>query len=191
MAKVTVEIRNNIVSMLSNGQSIREVSNKVGVGKSTVQEIRAKYVPDIPELSPGRPRKLSVQDKRHCVRSVTSGRIPTATAATKRLKDELKVSVNANTVRRALKEAGLKANKNLKKPDLSAENIKKRLQFAKDHKDWTETDWERVIWSDETRINRFCSDGMSWCWKSDGSTLQDHHIQKCAKFGGGSIMIWG
>src|SRR5581483_1109229 len=111
MAKVTVEIRNNIVSMLSNGQSIREVSNKVGVGKSTVQEIRAKYVPDIPELSPGRPRKLSVQDKRHCVRSVTSGRIPTATAATKRLKDELKVSVNANTVRRALKEAGLKAKK--------------------------------------------------------------------------------
>ena len=191
MAKVTVDIRNNIISMLSNGQSIREVSKKIGISKSAVQEIRTKYVPDIPKPPPGRPRKLSVQDKRHCVRSVTSGRVPTATAATKKLKSEHKTNVNANTVRRALKEAGLKAKKKVKKPDLSAKNIKERLQFAKDHEDWTEADWERVIWSDETKINRFCSDGMSWCWMGDGSTLQDHHVQKSAKFGGGSIMIWG
>jgi len=60
MAKVTVDIRNNIISMLSNGQSIREVSKKIGISKSAVQKIRTKYVPDIPKPPPGRPRKLSV-----------------------------------------------------------------------------------------------------------------------------------
>ena len=65
------------------------------------------------------------------------------------------------------------------------------MQFAKDYKDWTEADWEWVIWSDETEINHFCSDGMSWCWIGNDSTLQDHHIQKTTKFSSGSIMIWG
>ena len=32
---------------------------------------------------------------------------------------------------------------------------------------------------------------MSWCWINDGSSLQEHHVKKTAKFGGGSIMIWG
>ena len=191
MTKVTVDIRNNITSLLVDGHSIREVAKRVGVNKSTVQKIRAKYLPGIPKRSSGRHAKLTPQSKRYCVRSITSGKLQTATAVAKKLKEDLNIEVSANTVRRTFKEAGLEAGKKVEKPSLSAKNIRERLKFAKSHKNWTIDDWMRVIWSDETKINRFCSDGMSWCWKSDGNSLQNHHVQQTVKFGGGSIMIWG
>jgi hypothetical protein len=34
------------------------------------------------------------------------------------------------------------------------------MQFIKKYKEWTEKDWALVIWSDESKINRICSDGM-------------------------------
>jgi DDE superfamily endonuclease len=78
-----------------------------------------------------------------------------------------------------------------KRPKLSTRNIKERLEFARYYKDWTVEDWKHVIWSDETKINRFCSDGYSWCWVSDKNNLQSHQISQTVKHGGGSIMIWG
>ena len=48
-----------------------------------------------------------------------------------------------------------------------------------------------MIWSDETKINRFCSDGYSWCWGSDKNNLQEHQISQTVKHGGGSIIVWG
>jgi len=57
--------------------------------------------------------------------------------------------------------------------------------------DWTVEDWKQVIWSDETKINRFGSDGRKWCWKKKHSPLQPNYVTSTVKFGGGSIMVWG
>jgi DDE superfamily endonuclease len=69
--------------------------------------------------------------------------------------------------------------------------VKACLDFAKAHKDWTIDDRKRVIWSDESKINRFCSDGRSWYWARDGESVQGRHIKQTVKHGGGSIMVWG
>src|SRR5262249_61136747 len=50
---------------------------------------------------------------------------------------------------------------------------------------------KRVIWSDETKINRFGSDGKEWVWKQTGKELIDREVQRTVKFGGGNIMVWG
>jgi hypothetical protein len=124
------------------------------------------------------PEKLSPQDKRACVRAVTSGRLDTATAAAKQLREETSVEVSDFTVRRALREAGLMAQEKEAKPKLSAKNIKARLDFARRHRYWTVEDWKRVIWSDETKVNRFSSDGRSWCWARDGEGRQPRHVKQ-------------
>ena len=46
-----------------------------------------------------------------------------------------------------------------KKPFLSARHRQQRLAFALKQREWTVEDWKRVIQSDETKINRFGSDG--------------------------------
>ena len=70
-------------------------------------------------------------------------------------------------------------------------NQKKRLEFAKVHQHWVIDDWNRVIWPDETKINRFGSDGRLWCWKLQGEGLSDRTVQPTLKHGGGSVMVWG
>lgn len=37
---------------------------------------------------------------------------------------------------------------------------------------WTVEDWKRVVWSDETKINRVGSDGRNWVWKKQGGEAQ-------------------
>ena len=82
---------------------------------------------------------------------------------------KLGISVSDSTIRRALSSSGLKAGKKEKRPFLSKKNIKDRFEFKKRHIHWTISDWESVIWSDETKINRFYSDGKNWCrvWNID------------------------
>ena len=88
---------------------------------------------------------------------------------------------------------GLKAVKRIKKPRLCARHIKQRLDFAKRYQHYTVDDWKMVFFSDETKINRLCSDGINWIWKNKDSNLplQPREVQETVKFGGGNIKIWG
>jgi hypothetical protein len=78
-----------------------------------------------------------------------------------------------------------------KKPLLSPRHRKQRLAFALKYKEWTVEDWKRVIWSDETKINRIASDGRQWMWRKAGEGLVEREVQGTVKFGGGNIMVWG
>ncbi|KAG1440110.1 hypothetical protein G6F55_013577 [Rhizopus delemar] len=66
----------------------------------------------------------------------------------------------------------------------------KRLQWAKSHQHWTVDDWKRVIFSDETKVNRFASDGKAYAWKLPHEELNLRHVQQTVKHGGGNIMVW-
>jgi len=53
-------------------------------------------------------------------------------------------------------------------------------------------DWKRVLWSDETKINRIGSDGRSYTWKQWGAPLCDCTTTPTVKHGGGNnLMVWG
>jgi transposase len=78
-----------------------------------------------------------------------------------------------------------------KKPLLTARHKRARMDFALAHKDYTVEDWKRVVWSDETKINRLGSDGRKWAWKKAGEGLSDRLVSGTVKFGGGSVMVWG
>ena len=56
-------------------------------------------------------------------------------------------------------------------------------------------DWTRVIWSDETKINRIGSDGRMYVWKKAGKPLQNKKVQGtvkmvcgCMGWNGGGIL---
>jgi hypothetical protein len=59
------------------------------------------------------------------------------------------------------------------------------------HQHWTVEDWKRVVWSDETKINRLGSDERRWVWKMQGEGLSDRLVEGTVKFGGGNLMMWG
>jgi transposase len=85
----------------------------------------------------------------------------------------------------------LKAAVKVKKPLLQPRHVRQRHEFAIKYQHWTEHDWFRVIFSDETKINRLGSDGRVWVWKKTGAALTEQHVKGTVKFGGGNLMIWG
>ena len=125
------------------------------------------------------------------IRKVTSGKVDTATELQKELQEGLNVKVNPKTIRKTLKRAGMKAITKKKRPLLLRRHLKLRLEFANKYKYWAADDWNRVIFSDETKINRLRSDGRLWVWKKRDTPTTIQHISPTVKFGGGSLMMWG
>jgi hypothetical protein len=77
-------------------------------------------------------------------------------------------------------------------PLLKQKHRNDRLKFANKYKDWTVENWKRVLWTDETKINRIGSDGRAYTWKEKGSPLCDRTTTPTVKHGGGgNIMVWG
>ena len=191
MKQISEQTTSNIITLISEGLSTRQIAHRADVGKSTVANIRRAHLPGEKTSNGGRPSKLSAREKRLIVQKITSGEYDTAADVKRMLANSHGVEVHANTVRNALKEAGMKGAVKRKKARLRADHVKARLEFARKYQDWTVKHWKRVIWSDETKINRFGSDGRKWCWRKPGSTLEPNHVQPMVKFGGGSLMIWG
>ena len=79
----------------------------------------------------------------------------------------------------------MKAVVKKKKPLLSQNHRKERMDFAIRHKDWTLEDCKRVVWLDETKINCLGSDGKKWAWKRVGERLSDRLVKGTVKFEGG------
>jgi len=181
----------HILNLIESGQSAHQISSQTGVSHATVSRIHCRYCPYVKKAIGGRPRKLSDTNIRHAIRLIGSGKVENAVQVTKVLKDITNQTLSTQTIRNGLKEVGMKAVVKRKRPLLTKKHKRERLDFAMSHKDWTLEDWKKVVWSDETKINRLGSDGRKWVWKKPGEELNDRLVEGTKKFGGGSVMVWG
>jgi transposase len=117
------------------------------------------------------------------------GDVMTATEAAKNLKAE-GTTVSPDTIRRFLKKGNFNASIKKDSLPLTAARKKTRLAWAKKYRSWTVDDWKRVIFSDETKINRLGSDGRRWTWVKKGEALRDHNVNHAYKHGGGNLKLW-
>ncbi len=51
------------------------------------------------------------------------------------------------------------------------------------------TYWECILWSDETKINVFGTDGFKTVWRRKGEEYKE--ARNTVKRGGGSVLMWG
>lgn len=90
-----------------------------------------------------------------------------------------------------MKHFGIKQHTAKKVPFINNKNKKKRLEISYDFLLKPMTFWKKVIWSDETKINFFRSDGNVYVWRYDNEMYDEKCTIKTVKHGGGSIMLWG
>jgi hypothetical protein len=190
MVKINNNIKNNIRSLAEKGWSLKKISVQLKIPRSTVAWHRKKMNIKSKDLG-GRPKLLTERDENFCLKQITTGKSKTVVDLSKELNRRFKISASTDTISRALKNKGMKSGEKKKKPLLSQKNIKARLDFARSHQNWTKDDWGRVIFSDETKINRFNSDGRTWFWSRDPNTLNESSVQQTVKHGGGGLMMWG
>src|ERR1700722_8048286 len=182
MRTLSLASQNHILSLLDAGHSATQIAPNTGYSLGPVSKLRSKHRSHLSKSLGGRPPKLSSANIRHEQRLISSGKADTAVDVTEALKNITNQSLSAQTVRRSLKATGLKAVAKKKKPFLSKRHKKERMDFALAHR--TVEDWKKVVWSDETKINRLGSDGRKWVWKKAGEGLSDRLVQGIQKFGG-------
>lgn len=183
--------KENILSLASHGHSSHSIAKKTGLGKSTIIKTLHNILPNCQMPSSDRPSKLSLTDQHAIISQIKTGRVTNAVQATKHINTIIPHPVSSQTVRNIFKKHSFKAVVKKKMLLLSARHRKARLAFALKYREWTVEDWKRVIWSDETKINRFGSDGRQWVWKQKGEGLVEREVQGTVKHGGGNIMVWG
>ncbi len=62
-------------------------------------------------------------------------------------------------------------------------------QFAEDNLAKSMNYWNNVLWSDESKVNLFDSDGVQHVWWRPGEEYHENCALPTVKHGGGSIMI--
>lgn len=191
MKSITSAKLDKILFLLSSGLSTRAVASQTGVSKSKVALINKEMGSDKENLLAGCPSKLSSTDKRAISIQINTGKAENAVQVTKNINTILPQPVCVQTVRNALKQDDFVAVVKKKKPYLSKKHRRARLAFALKYQEWTVEDWKHVIWSDETKINRFGSDGKQYVWKKKGQPLLEREVAPTVKHGGGNIMVWG
>lgn len=191
MHRLTAAQRTHIIHLLNQGHSTLQIEGMTGCSTASISRIRNKHCSDLPKSTGGRPRKLSPSNVQYALRLITSRKAENAVQVTKTLKDITNRPLSSKTVRRALRKTGLKAVVKKKRPYLSKRHRKERMDFALAHLHWTVEDWKRVVYTDETKVNRLGSDGRKWVWKMPGEALSDRLVEGTVKFGGGNLMFWG
>ncbi len=78
-----------------------------------------------------------------------------------------------------------------KEASSEAGSQKARKQLAEDYLAKSMNYWNHVLWSDESKVNLFDSDGVQHVWRRPGEEYQENCALPTVKHGGGSIMVWG
>ena len=169
-----------------SGQGYKRISAALKVPKSTVASIILKWkkfgtTRTLPR--PGRPAKLSNRGRRALVREVKKN--PKITVAElQRCSREMGESSTKSTITAALHQSGLYGRVARRKPLLSARHMKSRIEFAKKHMKDSQTMRNKILWSDETKIELFGVNSKRYVWYLPNTI-------PTVKHGGGSIMLWG
>ena len=176
MRQISEDIKNNVISSIDQGISSRQIAKRLGISSTTIDKVKKKYCPNKKKSKGGRPEKLTEINKRHIVRLATSLDNAVATSLDSEFNATTSITVSPQTVQNCLKESGLKSSVKVKRPLLTPKHIRARFEFAKKYLSWTKIDWQRVIFSDETKINRLGSDGRQWVWKKPKTSLKSQLI---------------
>lgn len=118
-------------------------------------------------------------------------RTSTLTQLQSLIREVRNVHISNSTVSRRLHESSLASNKPATGPLLTRAHRRARLHFAQEHVEWNLEDWQRVLFSDETRVSLHSPDGRQRVWRRVGERFADGCMSSRVPFGGGSVMFWG
>jgi len=188
--------RQRVLDLKNQGLSVRQIADELRpMSRNAVQNVlnyfrKNSTVENISRLP--RKRRTTAREDRVIHRLSEADRRKTATDIHKEMtvaSPHFRLSVRS--IRRRLAEFELNGRVARRKPFVSLKNRRARLAFAKKHVSWTPQQWSKVLFTDETKINRFGSDGRQYVRRRSGEEFAPKCTTSTVKGFGGSIMVWG
>jgi len=184
--------RGRIIGGHELGHSFAEIARKWNHDESTVRRIVQKYNEHrtVANLKGrGRKRLLNENDVRQLKRVVTNDRRAALAEITNTFNQCREVQTSSRTVQRTLHAEGYYGRIAKKKPLISEANRKKRLEFARNTKNYT-GEWNNIIWSDESRFELFVNDSSKKVWRKPHEKFNKDCLSPTVKHAPG-VMVWG
>ncbi len=176
--EMSQDLRKKIISLHKKGEGYKKIS-KALLSQNTVAKVVQTFKKDgtatISQRRPGRPRKLTPRQERLLMRRVEENRHASSLQLSKEVESQTEVTISCDTIRRTLQRNGMHGCRPRKKPLLKPRHKKARLEFARTHADKDEDYWDSILWSDETKINVFETDGFKTVWRRKG----EEYKEKC------------
>ncbi len=177
--EMSQDLRKKIISLHKKGEGYKKISKALLINQNTVAKVVQTFKKDgtatISQKRPGRPRKLTPRQERLLMRRVEENQHASSLQLSKEVESQTGVTISRDTIRRTLQRNGMHGYRPRKKPLLKPRHKKARLEFARAHADKDEDYWDSILWSDETKINVFGTDGFKTVWRRKG----EEYKEKC------------
>ncbi|GFV16340.1 transposable element Tcb1 transposase, partial [Trichonephila clavipes] len=98
--------------------------------------------------------------------------------------------ISRKTVARRLRGGGLYARRPVVCVPLTRQHRTARLQWCREHHNWTEQDWACVLFSDESRFSLSSDCRRQPIWRESGTAYRPENIQEKDRYPTCSIMVW-
>lgn len=183
-----------VIALLEAGHNQSEVARRLNLSRYSVRRVYQRFQETggyIRRPGSGRRRTTSERDDRFLVTRSLRNRQLNAVQLGQQLREVRNVSISRWTVRRRLGEAGMTSHRPANGPKLTTAHRQARLQFAREHLNWTYDQWRAVMFSDECRMTLHGHDGRSRVYRRSSERFSQCCISERVAFGGGSCMFWG
>lgn len=183
-----------IIAMHEAGKSCREIAEHLDISKTSANRIVNTFKTRGSlerKAGSGRPPLLSTE-----LQSIIKERIDlnpkiSMVMHAKWLQENHNIVASAKTLCNYAHIFGFIATSPTKKPLLSLRHKVRRYFVGNKWLYLSDAEWENIIFSDETKINLYNSDGIVKIWRQKEGKFEQKNVIPTVKFGGGSVMFWG
>ncbi|GFX55246.1 transposable element Tcb2 transposase [Trichonephila clavipes] len=141
---------------LEEGRSVTSVAAEFGISHSIVSRLWRQFQTTgtaIRGFSSGRPRGTTPADDRYIVLQARRNRRQTAGEIARHTTQATGRPISRFTVARRLHGGGLFARRPVRCVPLTLAHRRRRSLWCREHRNWRDNEWGRVLFTDESRFN--------------------------------------
>ncbi|GFX03567.1 transposable element Tcb2 transposase [Trichonephila clavipes] len=137
----------------------------------------------------GRVRSTTPAEDRYIVLSAKRNRRTTAQQVANQFLAASRKQISRKTVARRLRGGGPYARRPVVCVQLTRQHSTARLQWCREHHNWTEQDWACVLFSYESRFSLSSDCRCQLIWRESGNAYRPENIQEKDRYPTCSIMV--
>ncbi|GFV72084.1 transposable element Tcb2 transposase [Trichonephila clavipes] len=163
-------MRGRIIGKIEEGRKITDVAREFDIAHSVVSRLWKSF------------KTTGMCSRRH-------GEVVLEQVANQFLAASGK-QISRKTVARRLRGGGLYARRPVVCVPLTRQHRTARLQWCREHHNWTEQDWACVLFSDESRFSLSSDCRRQMIGRESGTAYRPENIQEKDRYPTCSIMVW-
>ncbi|GFX88764.1 transposable element Tcb2 transposase [Trichonephila clavipes] len=179
-----------IIRKIEEGRKITDVAREFDIAHSVVSRLWKSFKPTgMCSRRHGGGRVTTLAEDRYIVLSAKRNRRTTAQQVANQFLAASKKQISRKTVARRLRGGGLYTRRPVVCVPLTRQHRTARLQWCREHHNWTDQDWACVLFSDESRFNLSSDCRRQLIWRESGTAHRPVNNQEKDRYPTCSIMV--